>query len=220
MVPFHYTVVVDERAGIRAARFPTRREQPGGGRFYSWFASYIACRRALAQGNRLYGWTIHLPRRMRLGERCGSYENRFLFSLGVEDSENHLGLRFGDVQTLYWVSGLNGTEEIVQTFRMRRPLRAGEALRVTTAVQFSVDAVAASITGTDGLLGECAPPAVSLDRASVAVLSSTGNTHGDDDDDDMFFRLSQVRVYAVDRDAASQHVETDDAELPSGSRLP
>ena len=129
MVPFHYRVVVDHgHDGLRAARFPTMREQPGGGNFYSWFAAYVSCRHGLAEGDRLYAWTVHLPKKLQLDARCSYYENRHVFALGVEDKENHLGLRFDGDRALVWCRGLNEREELLGRITLRRTLVPGDVL--------------------------------------------------------------------------------------------
>lgn len=213
MVPFHYCVVVDTgRDGVRAARFPTIREQPGGGNHYSWFAAYVACRGGLVEGDRLYAWTVHLPEVLRLNTRCSFYENRFVFALGIEDKENHLGLRFDDDRTMAWTRGLNEREERLGRLGLRRPLAPGEALRFSAAVRWRSDAVAIAIDAADGPLAVGIAPATSLARASVAVLSSSGNTIGDNHDPSRFCRLSQVRVHAVES-GRDGHALLDDAAL-------
>jgi len=220
LVPFHYRVVVDTgRDGLRAARFPTIREQPGGGNHYSWFAAYVACRHGLAEGDRLYAWTVHLPKTLRLDARCSYYENRHVFALGVEDKENHLGLRFDTDRSLVWVRGLNEREEILGRVGLRRALAPGEALRFSTAVRWSSDAVAVSIDGEDGPLAVGIAPTTSLSRASVAVLSSSGNTVGDNQDPAQFCRLSQVRVHAIESGRDGVAMLDDAPLLPPGLRL-
>jgi hypothetical protein len=213
MVPFHYRVVVDHgHDGLRAARFPTMREQPGGGNFYSWFAAYVSCRHGLAEGDRLYAWTVHLPKKVQLDGRCSYYENRHVFALGIEDKENHLGLRFDGDRALVWCRGLNESEELLGRITLRRALVPGEALRFSTAVRWGSDAVAVAVDAEDGPLAVGIAPATPLSRASVAVLSSSGNTIGDNHDPGLFCRLSQVRVHAVESGRDGQAM-LDDAPL-------
>lgn len=219
MVPFHYRVVVESgRDGQRTVRFPTMREQPGGGNFYSWFAAYVACRHGLAEGDRLYAWTVHLPQTLRLHERCAYYENRHVFALGVEDMENHLGLRFEHEHSLVWVRGLNEREELLGHVTLRRGLVPGEALRFSAAVRWGSDAVAVSIDGGDGPLAVGIAPTISLSRTSVAVLSSSGNTVPDNHDASEFCRLSQVRVHAVESGRDGPAILDDALLLPPGLR--
>ena len=219
MVPFHYRVVVERgRDGLRTARFPTMREQPGGGNFYSWFATYVACRHGLAEGDRLYAWTVHLPQTLRLHERCAYYENRHVFALGVEDTENHLGLRFENERALAWVRGLDTQEERLGHVTLRRELVPGEALRFSAAVRWGSDAVAVSVDGADGPLAVGIAPTISLSRTSVAVLSSSGNTVSTNDDASEFCRLSQVRVHAVEAGRDGPAILDDALLLPSGVR--
>lgn len=218
LAPFHYPVVTDTAAdGTPAARFPTRRESPGGGQFYSWFQTYVVCRGALVEGDRLYAWTVHLPRAFDLAARCAYHENRHVFALGIENTENHLGLRFANDHTLAWVTGLAEREKVIGLVPLRRPLRPGEALRFTAAVRWSSDAVAISVEAEDGPLAVSIAPQTSLLRASVAVLSSSGNTIGDDVDAALFCRLSRIRVHAVE--AGRPAALMDDAPLvPPASR--
>jgi hypothetical protein len=218
MVPFQYRVVVDTgRDGRRAARFPTKREQPGGGNYYSWFAAYVACRRGLATGDRLYTWTVHLPRTLRLDSRCGYYENRHVFSIGVEDRESHIGVRFENERSLVWTRGVNAHEEVLGSIELRRALRPGEPVQFSSAVRWDTGAVAVAIDGDDGVLAVGTAPITSLTHASVAVLSSSGNTASSNEDPSEFCRLSQVRVYAVDTAGEGRSEARSSESLEDGS---
>ena len=200
LVPFHSRVVVETLDdGEHVTRFPTRHEQPGGGNSYGWFASYVACRNSLVRDRRLYGWTVHLPASFDLDSRCSYYENRFIFSLGIEDRESHLGLRFDGDDCLLWTVGLQQHERVLGRMPLVRPLRGLDRLRCTTAVDFQHGGCAVAIEDQHGamLAQSVAPEGFSLERTTVAVLSSGGNTSADNDDSTRFCRLGHVTVHRV-----------------------
>ena len=216
MVPFHYRVVVETLDdGQHVTRFPTRPEQPGGGDCYGWFASYVACRKSLVGDRRLYGWTVHLPTTFDLNNRCSYHENRFIFSLGIEDRESHLGLRFDGDDGLLWTVGLHPHERVLGRVRLTRRLRGLDRLRCTTAVDYLHGACAVAIEDHDGaiLAQAVAPAGFSLQRSSVAVLSSSGNTAADSHDTTRFCRLGHVTVHRVMARLAEVVVDDDDDVL-------
>jgi hypothetical protein len=200
MVPFHYRVVVETLPdGLRVARFPTAREQPGGGPGYSWFSAYACGRGAVLRAPTVWGFTVVLPRPVELAERCRHHENRFVLSVGREDKENLVGLRFDGPDELVWVRGSDARAAGGASLD-RLPLGArlvgGERLRFTVGVDRDRGVVAASVrcSAPDVDVGSVCPVAVDLARADCVVVAPAGNALSSDTDAALFARLASIVV--------------------------
>jgi hypothetical protein len=208
MVAFRYRVVVDTlEDGTRCARFPTGSEQPGGGPGYSWFGSYVCGRRRALDDVTAWAFTVVVPRHVELSERCPYYENRFVASVGVEDRESLLGVRFDRDDELVWVHGLNADPRQASpgTTVDRIPLGArlvgGERLRCVFAVDVRAGRAVFGVRcpARDIDTAVVSPVVVDLKRADSIVVSSSGNTILSDDDPGLFFRIADVVVTAASR---------------------
>jgi hypothetical protein len=200
LVPFHYRVVVDTLDdGTRAVRFPTGREQPGGGPGYSWFAPLVRGRGALLRAPTAWGFTVIVPRPFDNTVACAYHENRFVLSVGRENVENLGGLRFDGPDELVWVRGGNGRgyrSEVLDRLPLGSRLVGGEQLRFTVGVDVGAGRLLASVRcGPRGIdTGSAVPIALDLARADCIVVSASGNSLSSDDDANWFFRLADVVV--------------------------
>ena len=202
MVAFGYGVVVDTLAdGTRAARFPTGVEQPGGAG-YSWFGAYVCGRREFVEGVSVWGFTVHVPARVELAERCRYYENRFVAAAGQEDVANIVGVRFDGPEELVWVHGQGADARVLDRLPLGARLIGGERLRFAFAVDIERGRAALGVRcaerGID--VASAAPTVVDLAGANAIVVSSSGNGLASDDLDH-FFRLSDVVAYRAARRA-------------------
>jgi hypothetical protein len=208
MVGFHYRVVVDALAdGTRCARFPTGIEQPGGGPGYSWFGSYVCGRTRALDDVTAWAFTVIVPRHVDVTSRCSYYENRFVASVGVEDRESLLGVRFDGDDELIWVHGLSADPRrpspgtVVDRIPLGARLVGGERLRCLFAVDVRAGRAVFGVrcAERDIDVAVVAPTVVDLMRADSIVVSSSGNTISSDDDPELFFRLADVVVTAAPR---------------------
>ena len=196
MCPFHYRVVVDALPdGTRAARFPTRSEQDGGGRWYCWFQSYVCGRGALLGEVTAWRWTVIVPTAVELTTRCSYYENRYLASIGKENVENHLGVRFDGPERVVWTRGVGDSEDVIDALPLGTRLVGGERLQLTLGVHIGSGRTALAVReDRRGIAVSAAGPETDLTRADCVVVASAGNHLDSDDDPSRFFRIADVRV--------------------------
>lgn len=218
--PFHYRVVVDRHAdGSRSARFPTRREQPGGGEHYCWFQSAVVGRGPFLQRVTAWQWTIRVPTSLDLTSRCSYYENRYVASIGVENRVNHLGVRFDGNEQLVWTRGHQAPDErVLDVIPLNVRLVGGERLRLTLGVNVGSGRSAFAVRDdARGIAVSVQGPTVDLTAADSIAVSSSGNHLDTDEDTAAFFALADVVVAQSD---ARAKTTVDDVEpvVPPGRR--
>ncbi|MDP2342346.1 MAG: hypothetical protein Q8O67_15430 [Deltaproteobacteria bacterium] len=202
MCPFHYRVSVDvDPDGSRSARFPTRTEQPGGGRSYCWFQSYVLGRGALLTGVTAWRWTVLVPTSVELTTPCSYYENRYVASVGIEDKVNHLGVRFDGHERLVWTRGHQPPDEdVLDVIPLGTRIVGGERLQFTLGVDVAAGRSALAIRDdARGIAVSLAGPIVDLGKANAISVSSSGNHLDTDTDTSKFFKMADVRIAQTGR---------------------
>jgi hypothetical protein len=201
--PFHYRVVsVPGDDGAARMRFPTRREQPGGGRGYFAFNAYAVLRKRFLGEPVGCAWTVDVPARSELSERGWYHENRFVFSAGIENVRNSVGVRFIDEGRLGVFLDASDTPEAVLDLGIDC---RGTRLHLAVALGSTLHPGRFVLHANEGgVVVNVDPVQLTAANVDALVMSSAGNglaqpgaggpweTNDDDDDEALFFWISDI----------------------------